>query len=137
MKRKNGEGTWGVKTIKGHKYVYFRDSNGKYFYGKTEKEVKAKADRQQRADNMAKSVSDVQAKPSTTFYAYISSYIETIKLTLQPYTYYNYNYTHMVDNLVQPYKIARKQLAQITPDMITAYYAELADLRKADKIRPD
>ena len=124
MKRKNGEGSWGTKTIKGQKYVYFRDSSGKYFYGKNEKEVREKTERHRRIEGMAKSVSDIEAKPSTTFYNYISSYIESIKLTLQPYTYYNY--AHMVKNLVFPHKIARKQLGQITPDMITAYYADLA-----------
>lgn len=34
MKRKNGEGTWGIKSIKGVQYKYFRNSDGKYFYGK-------------------------------------------------------------------------------------------------------
>lgn len=41
-KRKNGEGSWGTKTIKGKQYKYYRNSEGKYFYGKTEKEVKEK-----------------------------------------------------------------------------------------------
>ena len=41
-KRKNGEGSWGTKTIKGKVYRYYRDVNGKYFYGKTEKEIKEK-----------------------------------------------------------------------------------------------
>lgn len=41
-KRKNGEGTWGTKTVNGHKYKFYRDANGEYTYGKTEKEVKEK-----------------------------------------------------------------------------------------------
>lgn len=41
-KRKNGEGTWGTKTIKGNKYQFYRNVNGKYFYGKTTKEIKDK-----------------------------------------------------------------------------------------------
>lgn len=40
MKRKNGEGTWGKKTIRGIEFVYFRDSERNYTYGKTTKEVK-------------------------------------------------------------------------------------------------
>jgi hypothetical protein len=40
-KRKNGEGTWGSKIIKGTEYKFYRDANGKYFYGKTEKEEEA------------------------------------------------------------------------------------------------
>ena len=42
LKRRNGEGTWGKKTIKGTEYRYFRNTSGKYFYGKTEKEIKLK-----------------------------------------------------------------------------------------------
>ena len=45
-KRRNGEGTWGTKTVNGHKYKFFRDSNGKYTYGKTEKQIKEKLEKQ-------------------------------------------------------------------------------------------
>ena len=41
-KRKNGEGSRGTKTIKGKVYRYFRDADGKYFYGNTDKEIKQK-----------------------------------------------------------------------------------------------
>ena len=51
MKRKNGEGTWGTKTIKGAQYKYFRNSDGKYFYGKTEKEVKEKIKNYEKANS--------------------------------------------------------------------------------------
>lgn len=42
-KRKNGEGSYGTKKIKGIVYQYYRDSNGKYFYGKTMKELREKS----------------------------------------------------------------------------------------------
>lgn len=42
MKRKNGEGTWGKKTIRGVEFVYFRDLERNYTYGKTTKDVKEK-----------------------------------------------------------------------------------------------
>ena len=41
MKRKNGEGSWGTKTIKGTVYQYYRQDNN-YTYGRTIKEVKEK-----------------------------------------------------------------------------------------------
>ncbi|MBD5509016.1 MAG: hypothetical protein HDR05_13495 [Lachnospiraceae bacterium] len=41
-KRKNGEGTWGKKKIHGDEYFFYRNADGRYFYGRTEKEVKAK-----------------------------------------------------------------------------------------------
>lgn len=125
MKRKNGEGTWGVKTIKGYEYQYFRDSSGKYYYGKTLNEVKKKIDQQKRIANTAKSVCDVAAKPSTILYDYIMAYFENIKNSIEPYTYYNY--THMVNNFLKKSKLGHKQLHQITPDMITNYYSELTD----------
>ena len=37
MKRRNGEGSWGTKTVGNNKYHYFRDSSGHYTYGKTVK----------------------------------------------------------------------------------------------------
>ncbi|MCH5252228.1 MAG: hypothetical protein J1F22_04580, partial [Lachnospiraceae bacterium] len=47
-KRKNGEGSWGVKTIKGKQYKYFRDAAGKYTYGKTDAEIKEKIKKAKR-----------------------------------------------------------------------------------------
>lgn len=125
MKRKNGEGTWGEKSVNGHKYVFYRDSNGKYYYGKTQKEVQAKIDVVKRSQVFAKSVNDVAAKPSTTFYNYCKSYVESMEFSLQPYTYYNY--THMIDNFLSRSNIGRKQLHQLTPDMFNRWYGELAE----------
>ena len=41
-RRHNGEGSWGTKTIKGVTYKYFRNTEGKYFYGKTNSEINTK-----------------------------------------------------------------------------------------------
>ena len=41
-KRKNGEGTWGEKTVNGKVYHFYRDADGRYFYGKTDEEIKEK-----------------------------------------------------------------------------------------------
>ena len=53
IKRRNGEGTWGLKTIKGVEYKYFRNSNGKYFYGKTEKEIRQKIKKYESAQSLS------------------------------------------------------------------------------------
>lgn len=42
QKRKNGEGTWGTKIIKGETFKFYRDANGKYTYGKTDTIIKKK-----------------------------------------------------------------------------------------------
>ena len=44
-KRLNGEGSWGKKKIKGVEYVYFRDSEQHYTYGRSQKEVQEKLDK--------------------------------------------------------------------------------------------
>lgn len=71
-KRKNGEGTWGTKTIKGYKYKFFRDSNGDYTYGKTEKEVNEKL--KKKKQNKSKNT----IKDTTIFKDYLRWYIDTI-----------------------------------------------------------
>ena len=43
-RRKNGEGSWGTKTINGIKYKFYKDVNGNYFYGKTNAEINVKKD---------------------------------------------------------------------------------------------
>ena len=58
MKRRNGEGTWGKKNIKGKEYMFFRNSSGKYFYGKTQKEIKEKIKKYEESNLINKS-SDV------------------------------------------------------------------------------
>lgn len=80
-KRKNGEGTWGKKNIKGVEYQYFRDSNGKYFYGRTQKEVKAKREKYEsnKVDN------------KTTFGEYLLWYYDNIhKNSVEKSTYAEY-----------------------------------------------
>ena len=47
-KRRNGEGTWGKKVIHGDTYFFFRDSNGNYTYGKSEKIVNQKLENKKK-----------------------------------------------------------------------------------------
>lgn len=123
MKRKNGEGTWGKKTVKGHLYFYHKTKDGKYIYGKTQREVENKLNEKKEREKIAKSSSDMDVKLNVTVGKYVKNYIENAKSTLQPYTYYNY--THMVDNLFMNTKLAHHQLASLTPDMVTTYLADL------------
>lgn len=84
-KRKNGEGTWGKKTIRGIAYVFYRDASGKYYYGKTEKEVKAKL---KQAKTETRTVSG-KAKPQT-FGEYMLSWLESIRTGIEATTYQSY-----------------------------------------------
>lgn len=80
-KRRNGEGSWGTKTIKGVTYKYYRDSNGKYFYGKTEKEINEKR----------KKYDQTKVTNTTTFGEYLMWYMNNIhKNTVERTTYETY-----------------------------------------------
>ena len=41
-KRRNGEGSFGVKHVHGTEYQYYRDVSGKQIYARTMKELKEK-----------------------------------------------------------------------------------------------
>lgn len=80
-KRKNGEGSWGSKTIKGYKYKYYRNPDGKYTYGKTEKEVKQKLKEKEKKF--------IQINNDTLFGDYLKWYLDTIHKNLVEITTYN------------------------------------------------
>ncbi len=93
-KRKNGEGTWGTKTVNGHKYKFFRDSNGKYTYGKTEKEIKEKLEKQ-KEDEKKNTI-----KNTTIFKDYLRWYIDNVmapKVEEQTLLTYNRSYDEIVN----------------------------------------
>ena len=93
-KRRNGEGTWGTKTVNGHKYKFFRDANGKYTYGKTEKQVKEKLEK--KKENEKKNT----VKDTTIFKDYLRWYIDNImapKVGEQTLLTYNRSYDEIVN----------------------------------------
>ena len=93
-KRKNGEGTWGTKIVNGHKYKFFRDSNGKYTYGKTEKQVKEKLEKQKEIEKKN------TIKDTTIFKDYLRWYIDHImapRVGEQTLLTYNRSYDEIVN----------------------------------------
>ena len=90
MRRANGEGTWGEKTIKGKKYVVYRITiNGerKYFYGKTRKETLNKFKQFQSTP-----VPQTNNIPQT-FYEYTHNWLFTYKkekVKIRTFDYYDY-----------------------------------------------
>lgn len=100
-KRRNGEGSWGTKTIKGVTYKYYRDSNGKYFYGKTEKEINEKR----------KKYDETKINNTSTFKEYLYWYINTIhKNTVERTTYELYMRNYKVITNSEYYNIGRIQM---------------------------
>lgn len=78
-KRKNGEGSWGKKKVGNNIYVYFRDTNGNYTYGKTQKEVNEK--RKKKEEQM------FLLTNKTTFGEYIQEWLKNKYGTIEPTTY--------------------------------------------------
>ena len=81
-KRKNGEGSYGEKIINGYKYKYYKDSNGKYFYGKTYKECDQKCKNYHNSANKKKP-NDVQ---SLTVPEYLDSWLKVKSIEIKENT---------------------------------------------------
>lgn len=122
-KRKNGEGTWGTKTIKGNTYKFYRNPEGKYFYGKTEKEINEK----RKKYNPLKEVNkDIKKE---YFGDYILNWLLEVKGTeIKRHTLDGYedcirgqiiNYTD--------YNLSDIQVGVLTAEHLSKYYASLAN----------
>lgn len=122
-KRKNGEGTWGKKTIKGIEYEFFRDANGKYFYGKTIKDVKKK-------------IKDYTSTPSTdkeiqkqSFGEYVTNWLNDVKRPeIKRHTFDGYEdcLTGQLINY-KKHHLAETQVGVLTTDYFKSYYASMAN----------
>ncbi len=129
-KRKNGEGSWGNKTIKGKLYCYYRDADGRYYYGKTIKEVKAK-------------IKEAKSKPviqdtlkGKTFGEYILNWLENIKNGIERTTYISYSdaiTTRLIN--FKDYDIANVELSALTDAMLQQYLNALAKKYSLSSIR--
>ena len=135
-RRKNGEGSWGEKLIKGVKYKYYRTQyNGKdkYFYGKTEKEIKAKIT---AFEEGLVFITPTEVK-KTTFGDYIMNWLKNIKQTeIKRRTYDGYEDV-IKSQLVEfkDYNINDKQMGSINQEMFQLYYNTLAKTYSRASIR--
>ena len=122
MKRKNGEGTWGKKTIKGTEYKYFRNTNGKYFYGKTEKEIKEKIKKYEKVN---KTYID---SGKSYFCDFVKDWLFNVKrnqIKQRTFdTYERYYETLILE--YNDYVISDVQLANLNSKILTMYFNSLA-----------
>lgn len=119
--RKAGEGSYGEKNIKGTKYFYFRDVNGKYTYGRTKKELKEKLQKkqQEQVTNLTGDNSDA------TLYDYCVQWMKYKKLKrLTPIA--KDDYERIIDNRIQNTFIGKTQVGEITESMLNDYLEDLA-----------
>ena len=118
MKRRNGEGSWGRKNIGKNKYHYFRDSNGKYTYGKTVKEVNEK---------LKKNKETFVLDNKTTFGEYIQEWLRTKRSSIEPTTYDCYE--TMINSQIlnfKVYDICNIQLNNLSSKKFQEYLDALA-----------
>lgn len=130
-KRRNGEGTWGNKTISGIPYVFYRDAEGKYFYGKTEKAVKAKIKQANSASKMTAS-----GEKKQTFGEYLLLWLQSIRTGIESTTYQSY--LDAVNARVINYKaydLANVRLAELSSKMFQDYLNSLAERYSLNSIK--
>ncbi len=116
MKRKNGEGSWGTKTIKGTVYQYYRNQDNKYTYGRTIKEVKEK---------LKNSKNTSTASKINTLRTYGLYWLQNVKaLELEARTYDEYE--NIIEKRIGNHNIGNRQLQSITSDTWQSFINELS-----------
>lgn len=120
-KRRNGEGSWGIKMINGITYKRYRSPEGKDFYGKTEKEAKLKYQKWQEEH---KELPTEQKTLDDVALEWLQSKKKKVKNT----TYDGYEYfVNQVLKYDHGYTINTMQIHTITPDHIQNYIDNWAD----------
>jgi len=127
-KRKNGEGSWGKKTIKGVVYSYYRDANGKYYYGKTDKIVKEKIknaiDSQKTSSIVLDNhiiIAEAGVSDKSIFCDYMKMWLKTKSSSLSPATYDRYESAISEMEKFSKFNLADKQISSLTPTMIQSF----------------
>ena len=129
-KRKNGEGTWGEKTVNGKVYRFYRDADGKYFYGKTDKEIKEKI------KNGSKDKKSNEEKKGQLFGDYILTWLKSIKSGIELTTYNSYVdaiNTRLIN--FSDYDLANVEIHTLNDMMIQSYLNALATKYSLNSIR--
>lgn len=130
-KRKNGEGTWGKKMIHGDEYVFYRNADMQYFYGKTEKEVKAKI-----KNSSANSKSVKKSEREVTFGEYVLSWLESTRTGIEATTYQSYLdavNTRLIN--YRAYDLANVKLSELSDKMFQDYLNSLAERYSLNSIK--
>lgn len=130
-KRKNGEGTWGKKMIHGDEYSFYRNADGRYFYGRTEKEVKAKIKEWKSGQKF-----DPKREQEITFGEYVLLWLESIRKGIEATTYQSY--LDAVNARLINYKaydLANVRLKDLNDKMFQDYLNSLAERYSLNSIK--
>lgn len=130
-RRKNGEGSWGTKKIHGDDYVYYRDIDGKYYYGKSTRIVK---DKIKQEKSKAEIVAPDIAKQ--TFGEYMLLWLHSIKNSIEATTYQSY--LDAVNSRLlnyRAYDLANVRLQDLNDKMFQDYLNSLAERYSLNSIK--
>ncbi len=130
-RRKNGEGSWGTKKIHGDDYVYYRDIDGKYYYGKNSKIVKEKI--KQEKSKAKISAPDLEKQ---TFGEYMITWLHSIRKGIEVTIYQPY--LDAVNSRLPNYRgydLANVRLKDFNDKMFQAYLNSLADNYSLNSIK--
>ena len=116
MKRKNGEGSWGTKTIKGTVYQYYRNQDNKYTYGRTIKEVKEKLKNNKNTSTASK------INTLKTYGLYWLRIVKALELEARTYD----EYENIIEKRIGNHNIGSRQLNSITSDTWQFFINELS-----------
>lgn len=123
-KRRNGEGSWGKKTMHGVVYCYYRDTQGHYTYAKTEKEVRAKIKANEEQAHIVKADSKLTVGGYMKSWLYDKKYKE-VGVSLDSSTFDCYE-TALAKRLYD-YPIATLQLSALDKNALMKYLKALAE----------
>lgn len=116
-KRQNGEGTYGKKTINGKQYFYHRTPEGKFIYGKTQKELKEKIKIKEKEDSLKKTVQNEKNFTFKDLCDYWLKYEIRNKITERTYD----DYEHIIDKRLISNELKNIQVQSIDVDMLKDY----------------
>ena len=129
-KRKNGEGSWGEKVVNGKKYKYLKVSYPhltyqQHFYGKTEKEIKAK--RKEYEEKLAAGKIVAKDTKDQTFGNYAEWYLKSRKNKVSAQTYDSYEYTIKRVKNLKEYDLYNKQMGRLSEKICEDFIEALTE----------
>lgn len=119
-KRKNGEGSYGKRTINGTEYFYYQDPNKHVTYAKTSKELQEKL-KKKKAEQQIPVGENIKA----TLKEYCEEWLKQVaKRDITQRTYDDYE--SIIKNRIGNYAIADVELRSLSVNMINNYLDQLA-----------
>lgn len=124
-KRKNGEGSYGEKMIKGVKYKYYRFQNGKYIYAKTSKELNEKIKKTQEKDEEEIKLA-LNPNGKLTIGEFANNWLKSKKSTVKPKTYDGYEFNVSIINDIK-FMFGNMQIRNIEKKQVQDFLNEMAE----------